>query len=246
MIKIFRNIRRKLLRKNQFHRYLIYAIGEIILVVIGILIALQINNWNEEKKEQRREMMYLQSLQIEIKESQLELKRVSEKTERISQACIELLKMASDTVKIASPVEFDSLVIATFGYTIAMTNEGTIKDIMGSGDLKVIKSDSLRRMIASWDAGFKMIREREDLMKAAFIRQKDELNKIVDLQNSRKIDGRLMEPDVRVSFLRARENRNKLVDLLINSRQLNRLYKEKYVWLNSMRNLAKKEIDKLN
>ena len=50
MIKFFRNIRRRLLRENRFTRYLLYAIGEIILVVIGILIALQINNWNEKRK----------------------------------------------------------------------------------------------------------------------------------------------------------------------------------------------------
>jgi hypothetical protein len=51
MIKIFRKIRQHLLSENKFSKYLLYAIGEIILVVIGILIALQINNWNEEKKE---------------------------------------------------------------------------------------------------------------------------------------------------------------------------------------------------
>jgi hypothetical protein len=50
MIKFFRHIRRRLLAENRFSRYLIYAIGEIVLVVIGILIALQINNWNEEYK----------------------------------------------------------------------------------------------------------------------------------------------------------------------------------------------------
>lgn len=43
MIKFFRNIRRGLLQKNRFSKYLIYAIGEIALVVLGILIALQIN-----------------------------------------------------------------------------------------------------------------------------------------------------------------------------------------------------------
>jgi len=50
MIKFFRKIRQKLLSENKFSKYLIYAVGEIILVVIGILIALQINNWNEGKK----------------------------------------------------------------------------------------------------------------------------------------------------------------------------------------------------
>ncbi len=55
MIKFFRKIRQKLLTENKFSKYLIYAIGEIILVVIGILIALQINNWNEWKKDRVKE-----------------------------------------------------------------------------------------------------------------------------------------------------------------------------------------------
>ncbi|MET6991789.1 hypothetical protein ABXZ36_14155 [Sediminicola arcticus] len=50
MIKLFRRIRQNLLTENKFNKYLLYAIGEIVLVVIGILIALQINNLNEESK----------------------------------------------------------------------------------------------------------------------------------------------------------------------------------------------------
>ena len=51
MIKFFRHIRQRLLSENRFSRYLIYAIGEIILVVIGILIAIQVSNWNDRRKE---------------------------------------------------------------------------------------------------------------------------------------------------------------------------------------------------
>lgn len=50
MIKFFRHIRQPLLSENKFSKYLLYAIGEIVLVVIGIPIALQINNWNEQRK----------------------------------------------------------------------------------------------------------------------------------------------------------------------------------------------------
>lgn len=49
MISFFRKIRQKLLSQNQVTRYLAYAIGEIFLVMIGILLALQVNNWNEER-----------------------------------------------------------------------------------------------------------------------------------------------------------------------------------------------------
>ena len=51
MIKFFRRIRQRLLSENRFSKYLIYAIGEIILVVIGILIAIQVSNWNDRRKE---------------------------------------------------------------------------------------------------------------------------------------------------------------------------------------------------
>ena len=51
MLRFFRNIRQKLAAENKVMAYLRYAIGEIILVVIGILIALQINNWNERRKK---------------------------------------------------------------------------------------------------------------------------------------------------------------------------------------------------
>lgn len=62
MIKFFRKIRQKLLVENRFNKYLLYAVGEIILVVIGILIALQINNWNEQQKKKNLKNEYIVSL----------------------------------------------------------------------------------------------------------------------------------------------------------------------------------------
>lgn len=62
MIKFFRSIRFKLMSQNQTSRYLKYAIGEIFLVVIGILIALQINNWNEDRKARQQEIKLVSQL----------------------------------------------------------------------------------------------------------------------------------------------------------------------------------------
>jgi hypothetical protein len=67
MIKFFRHIRKRLLAENRFSRYLIYAIGEIILVVIGILIALQINNWNENRKMENQELKMLNELLVNLR-----------------------------------------------------------------------------------------------------------------------------------------------------------------------------------
>ncbi len=62
MIKFFRTIRQKLLSENKLSKYLVYAIGEIVLVVIGILIALSINNWNEEQKANQKQSLILNEL----------------------------------------------------------------------------------------------------------------------------------------------------------------------------------------
>ena len=84
MIKFFRNIRRRLLRENRFTRYLIYAIGEIILVVIGILIALQVNNWNEDRKKLNRRTTITYSLVNDLKKDSLFLNSIILQVERDS------------------------------------------------------------------------------------------------------------------------------------------------------------------
>lgn len=66
MIKFFRRIRQRLVSENKFSKYLLYAIGEIILVVIGILIALQINTWNDFRKKNNLKANYIESLKRDL------------------------------------------------------------------------------------------------------------------------------------------------------------------------------------
>jgi len=76
MLKFFRKIRQKLLNEGNLKRYLIYAIGEILLVVIGILIALQINNWNEARKNRKYEKEYINRLIEDLEHDQKDLASV--------------------------------------------------------------------------------------------------------------------------------------------------------------------------
>ena len=66
MINFFRRIRHKLIQESQFFKYLKYAVGEIILVVLGILIALQINNWNEDRINRDRETKILKEIREDL------------------------------------------------------------------------------------------------------------------------------------------------------------------------------------
>ena len=91
MIKFFRRIRYNLLEKNQTGQYLKYAIGEIVLVVIGILIALSINNFNEDRILRKKEQTYLKGLQSEFAISEQKLKNLIEVLRKNYGAAKELL-----------------------------------------------------------------------------------------------------------------------------------------------------------
>lgn len=242
MFPLFRKIRHKLLSEGRFTNYLLYAIGEIVLVVVGILIALGINNWNQDQKNRKREQMYLNSFKADLQECQTELLRVFDKTQRVKNSCQLLLDMGVDSIPMLPPKAFDSLVGTTFGYTIAMTNEGTLNDIRQSGDLSVIKNDTLRRFMASWDAGYKPIRERESLLKEAFQEHRMYMKTISD-QSQNGILGSMFTPKARTQITKDTLYRNNLGNMALNASVLNRLYKKKIKQLDTLIDLTTSEID---
>ena len=74
MLRFLRRIRRSLIEEGHLRKYLVYAIGEILLVMIGILLALQVNNWNERSKERERQLEKVAVLRTEIQSMQDYLK----------------------------------------------------------------------------------------------------------------------------------------------------------------------------
>lgn len=89
MLPVFRKIRWKLAQDNQFLKYSRYAIGEIILVVIGILIALYINNWNQERIERNKEVVYLTEIRNNLAQDTIQIDNVLVFNKAKRQAIIE-------------------------------------------------------------------------------------------------------------------------------------------------------------
>lgn len=71
MMKLFRKIRQQLVTENRLTKYLLYAIGEIVLVVLGILIAVQINKWNDNEKNLNKAVDYISDLQRDLRSDTL-------------------------------------------------------------------------------------------------------------------------------------------------------------------------------
>ena len=165
MIKFFRSIRKSLLMENKTGKYFKYAVGEIILVVIGILIALSINNWNENRKNSIKEIQFLKSFKVDLLANKVELNRVIEKTENTSKSSDSILRYKRGELESLSLYSFMGCMMDATGFTVYITQEGTIKDILGSGNLGIIKNDSIRLAIGSWQANLKTIREYEKIDK---------------------------------------------------------------------------------
>ncbi|MGA8264691.1 MAG: DUF6090 family protein [Ignavibacteriaceae bacterium] len=150
-MKIFRNVRKQLASENRIMAYLRYAIGEIFLVVIGILIALQVNNWNENRKLKKQETIYLQDLSIDLKK-QIQLQdNYIDFEDIIIDDCKDIVahyeqnngfkKMDSIFPKIN-----DLIVRVTF--TNANT---TLLEMINSGEINIIENEALKKELMEFN-----------------------------------------------------------------------------------------------
>ncbi len=120
MIKLFKKTKQKLLMKNSFNKYMIYAIGEIILVVIGILIALNINNWNEEQKHIRTAKEYIYDIGRDLKKDTTVFNSVGKTIDQHIQVKEWMLKQ-KDLSEI--PFEYLNSSVGTSFFNIKVNNE---------------------------------------------------------------------------------------------------------------------------
>lgn len=162
MIRFFRNIRQKLAAENNVAKYLRYAIGEIFLVVIGILIALQINNWNEDRKSGIQEILYLKRLLNENKEDVATFTaniKDLEKGNKTIEAFSEALKNSNlnDSLLVYRANEYFK-----YGsiYPIFSSSTSTFDDLSSTGNLTVIRNTSLRDKLVKHYTKHKQVAER--------------------------------------------------------------------------------------
>ncbi|SKB67313.1 DUF6090 family protein [Maribacter arcticus] len=163
MIKFFRKIRQRLLTDNKFSKYVLYAIGEIVLVVIGILIALQINNWNEEQKNKVIEQQLLTSLLLELETNLTILTATIETNTEIIKNCITIGKFTGPSLPVLSEKELSQNMVGAFKYASRyIPNQGTYNEINNSGKLSIISDPSLRKAISELQSQLELVKIQEN------------------------------------------------------------------------------------
>lgn len=148
MIKFFRKIRQRLLTENKVSQYLLYAFGETLLVVIGILIALSINNWNDKKKNTASEFLYYNRILEDFELDKKLIEQLAEKAdERISVSKAILLDLYSGTKD--KNYLLNQFLSAIRGDVYVPRNV-TYKDLISSGNLKLLNDVSIKNSLIQY------------------------------------------------------------------------------------------------
>ncbi|HEY5686909.1 MAG TPA: hypothetical protein VIS27_01230 [Yeosuana sp.] len=166
MIKFFRKIRQNSIKENKVTNYLKYAIGEIILVVIGILIALQINNWNTDRQVKNDNKLFLKKMLTDLNQNKARMDELAYETrydgkypsyQHAINQCDTILKLTYKGLKI-SDIEFISN--SKFDAASPQLNlqKSTYEELLNTGKLYTIGSDSLINAINNY---FKLCESEE-------------------------------------------------------------------------------------
>ncbi|MEM7382405.1 MAG: DUF6090 family protein [Bacteroidota bacterium] len=188
--------------ENKLSKYLLYAIGEIVLVVIGILIALSINNRNEYQKTRKTALAYLNSLQGEFKSNLVLLDSTIQEAQELSDGSVNMRILFNpqvlDTVS-------EERIGQAFGElnseAIYRPSNGVLLEIISSGNLKILESELLKQHLASFEKKVERLQvQEEEVLRlrnemSLFVRQKGSIAASTSLDLSAEVGANIIKND---------------------------------------------------
>lgn len=150
MINFFRKIRQKLLSEGRLNKYVLYAIGEILLVVIGILIALQINNYNEDRKEQKLADTYLENLKLDLEADINALDKALNDLTRFEKEGYYSLHVLEGKIKDIDTTKFLKSLVWNNHYHLHQAATSTYEDLISSGNIKLVSDNELKVKLSTY------------------------------------------------------------------------------------------------
>ena len=163
MAKIFRKFRFKVLREGRFANYLKYAIGEILLVVVGILIALQVNEWHKDRLDHREETIIKQNLNEEFTENQAILLTAKTGIKRSIQSTLTLINLSGASRSEIENQKLDSLFFFALEGGSFHPSENALQDVLQSGRMNLIADKLLRENLLLWTTTVKSESRTNDI-----------------------------------------------------------------------------------
>ena len=153
MLRFFRQLRQKQISGKQFRRYFLYALGEVLLVVIGILLALQIDGWNNNRIQKKKELLYLKEIQLSLQDD-LELIGNSiafnQKKDSAINRCLSKMLEADSNLEAMNEISKNMPVLAR--YSAFTQNRVAFDNMLSAENIDLISSDTLRTVISRYYA----------------------------------------------------------------------------------------------
>lgn len=162
MLTVFRKIRQQLVTENKFTKYLVYALGEIILVVIGILIALQINNWNLGRLQRLEEIKTYRNIKRQLTDDQYEISKVKGMNDYFSTQFEYAVKMITTNDQSAR----DTLAVIAMNLSqfSDFNQTGNIYEtLVNSGDIKLLKNNEIPGKLQKLEMIYTYMNKLEDI-----------------------------------------------------------------------------------
>ena len=167
MLPFFRRIRKNLADENQILKYSRYAIGEIVLVVIGILIALQINNWNEGQKSRKKELTYLENIRADLLMNIDELNTFIDSRNSCIASCGVLLDFYNENKELDLQ-DFNSNALNVMIWFPFIQHDNTYRELLNSGNLAMISNKDIKTGLQDMQVGFSNVAFIEGEMQQDF------------------------------------------------------------------------------
>lgn len=161
MLRFFRQIRKKLIEQSQIRKYLLYALGEILLVVIGILIALQVNTWNQNRLDRIEERKMLANIHDEFVQNKKLLNTSLSTTMDAYEAGITLMALMGQEHNRVMQHNLDSLLYHMLPADDYLPSNNSINNIIQSGRLNLITNDELIELLYEWEVLVGYIKDRD-------------------------------------------------------------------------------------
>ena len=163
MISFLRKVRKRLLTENRMSKYLLYAIGEIALVMIGILLALQVNGWNQERLERKEEKQIFSNLNEEFRQNKQLLQEYSKGVQTILQSGLAIMELIGQDQQIIQDQNLDSLFFNFLPALDLTTSSNSLKNVIQSGKMNLIQKSELITALNQWENVIIQVNIRENI-----------------------------------------------------------------------------------
>ncbi len=230
MIKFFRKIRYNLMEQNKTGKYFKYAIGEIVLVVIGILIALSINNWNQTRKEATEELKILSEIQSNLKQSKKDIEDVLYNNEADLAKYLTLLNHIEQKLPYTTALD---TAFCRIPYWSSPYLTYTAYESLKSRGSKLVSNDSLRIQIIEMYEN-KMTYIKDDWDKFEWNYSSSVVMPYYTKHFAQNLDEQTAKPNNYDALLEDAEFNNVLRSVIINRKWGNRTCRKSIVSINTL------------